>query len=100
MTNKIKSSQLKYLLICIILSLSQESYKITGPAVYFFLKTPFHSRDYKQRLRGFYCKSLKSDQACIKYTFLMRLFKNVPSKNTFSKLFSQRMSNLIALIYA
>ena len=100
MTNKVKSSQLKYLLICIILTLFQELYKITCPAVYFFLKTPFHSRDYKHRLRGFYCKSLKSDQACIKYTFLTRLFKIVPSKNTFSKLFSQRIINLMALIYA
>ena len=34
MTNKLKSSQLKYLLICVILTL--ELYKITGFAVYFF----------------------------------------------------------------
>ena len=35
MTNKLKSSQLKYLLIGIILMLFEELYKITGLAVYF-----------------------------------------------------------------
>ena len=35
MSNKLKSSQLKYILICIILTLFEELYKITGLAVYF-----------------------------------------------------------------
>ena len=35
MTNKLKSSQLKHLLMRIILTLFEELYKITGFAVYF-----------------------------------------------------------------
>ena len=34
------------------------------------------------------------------YYFFIRLFKITPSKNTFSKLFSQKIIDLIALIYS
>ena len=62
-TDKLKSSQLKYLLMRIILTLFEELYKTIGLAVYFsnILQTPSQRRNYKQR---FYWKSWKCYEAC------------------------------------
>ena len=83
MANKLKSSQLKYLSICNVLTLFEESYKVTGLAIYFpNFKTPFQSRNYKQMLKGFYLKSLKSYKACIKEKIIFHktLSKMLPQK--------------------
>ena len=100
MINKLKSSQLKYL------SIRYLRKYIKLPVLLFtlliFEDSFSESRNYKQRLKGFYWKRYK---VCIKEKlFFIRLFQNCSlqkyilklthSKNKFSKII-----NLIALIY-
>ena len=55
MTNKLKSSQLKYLLIPVTLMLFEELYKIIGLAVYFSnLEGLLLRAGITTRLKGFY----------------------------------------------
>ena len=67
MTNKLKSSQIKYFLIRIIFLLFEELYKITGVAVYFTnLKDFFSEYESQIKVKRLLLKKLKSYKACIK----------------------------------
>ena len=60
MTNKLKSSQIKYFLIRIIFLLFEELYKITGVAVYFTnLKDFFSEYESQIKVKRLLLKKLK-----------------------------------------